>query len=154
MVAGLFLFHKSLKYICLYKKQREVEIVFNLLLFSLSKSYNDNQYRKTIKGEIMENKILRKLYLAFMRIHILHHAKEEPFFGLWMIEELKSHGYEISSGTLYPILHSMEEDGILKSEEKTVDGKVRKYYSLTEAGNKVLKEVKEKTKELTSEVLN
>lgn len=102
----------------------------------------------------MENKILRKLYLAFMRIHILHHAKKEPFFGLWMIEELKSHGYEVSSGTIYPILHTMEEDGILTSEEKTVDGKVRKYYSLTAAGEETLKEVKEKTKELTAEVLD
>ena len=77
----------------------------------------------------MENKILRKLFLAFMRVHILYHAKKEPFFGLWMIEELKSHGYNISSGTLYPILHSMESDGILISEEKTVEGKVCLLYT-------------------------
>lgn len=101
----------------------------------------------------MENKILRKMFLAFMRIHILHHAKKEAFFGLWMIEELKSHGYEISSGTIYPILHSMEDDDILKSEEKTIDGKVRKYYSLTKKGKKVLTEVKLKTKELSEEIL-
>src|SRR6056297_3732882 len=101
----------------------------------------------------MENKILRKVFLAFMRIHILYHAKKEPFFGLWMIEELKSHGYEVSSGTIYPILHSMEEDGILVSEEKTVEGKVRKYYSLTEKGEEVLAEVKEKTNELSREII-
>jgi len=102
----------------------------------------------------MENKILRKLFLAFMRVHILYHAKKEPFFGLWMIEELKSHGYNISSGTLYPILHSMESDGILNSEEKTVEGKVRKYYSLTAKGEEVLKEVKTKTRELSDEIMN
>ncbi|PUU93894.1 PadR family transcriptional regulator [Halanaerobium sp.] len=102
----------------------------------------------------MENKILRKLFLAFMRVHILYHAKKEPFFGLWMIEELKSHGYNISSGTLYPILHSMESDGILISEEKTVEGKVRKYYSLTAKGEEVLKEVKTKTRELSDEIMN
>lgn len=101
----------------------------------------------------MGNKILRKVFLAFMRIHILYHAKKEPFFGLWMIEELKSHGYEVSSGTIYPILHSMEEDGILVSEEKTVEGKVRKYYSLTEKGEEVLAEVKEKTNELSREII-
>ena len=101
----------------------------------------------------MDNKILRKVFLAFMRIHILYHAKKEPFFGLWMIEELKSHGYEVSSGTIYPILHSMEEDGILVSEEKTVEGKVRKYYSLTEKGEGVLAEVKEKTNELSREII-
>lgn len=102
----------------------------------------------------MENKILRKLFLAFMRIHILHHAKKEAFFGLWMIEELKSHGYEVSSGTIYPILHSMESDGILISEEKTVEGKVRKYYSLTAEGEKVLDQVKAKTKELSEEIMD
>ena len=101
----------------------------------------------------MENKILRKVFLAFMRIHILYHAKKEPFFGLWMIEELKNHGYEVSSGTIYPILHSMEEDGILICEEKTIDGKVRKYYSLTDKGDKILTEVKEKTKELSQEII-
>ncbi len=102
----------------------------------------------------MENKILRKLFLAFMRIHILHHAEKEEFFGLWMIEELRSHGYEISSGTLYPILHSMDKDGILKSREKTVEGKVRKYYRLTEEGKEILKEVEKKTKELSDEILS
>ena len=89
-----------------------------------------------------------------MRVHILYHAKKEPFFGLWMIEELKSHGYNVSSGTLYPILHSMESDGILISEEKTVEGKVRKYYSLTAKGEEVLKEVKTKTRELSDEIMN
>src|SRR6056297_1873339 len=101
----------------------------------------------------MENKILRKLFLAFMRIHILYHAQKEEFFGLWMIEELKSHGYEVSSGTIYPILHSMEADGILISEEKTIDGKVRKYYSLTDKGTEVLEEVKKKTSELSREIM-
>ncbi|MEC9489411.1 MAG: PadR family transcriptional regulator [Halanaerobiales bacterium] len=101
----------------------------------------------------MENTILRKVFLAFMRIHILYHAKKEPFFGLWMIEELESHGYEVSSGTIYPILHSMEEDDILVSEEKTVAGKVRKYYSLTAKGEDVLNEVKTKTRELSEEIM-
>lgn len=101
----------------------------------------------------MKNNILRKLFLAFMRIHILHHAKKEEFFGLWMIEELKSHGYEVSSGTIYPILHALEADGILSSREQTIDGKVRKYYSLTEKGNNVLEEVKKKTQELSQEIM-
>jgi len=89
-----------------------------------------------------------------MRIHILHHAKKEPFFGLWMMEELRSHGYEISSGTIYPILHNMEDDGILKTQEKVIEGKVRKYYLITEKGEKILKEAEEKTKELFEEIIS
>lgn len=100
----------------------------------------------------MENKIIRKLFLGFISVHILHHAKKEPFFGLWMIEELKHHGYNMSPGTLYPILHSMEKDGLLDSEEKKVNGKIRKYYEITSLGDEVLTELKSKIKELSKEV--
>ncbi len=100
----------------------------------------------------MSCKIMRKIFLGFVRVHILYHAREEPFFGLWMIEELKSHGYEVSSGTLYPILHGMEEDGVLEVEEKTVDGKVRKYYSITQEGEELLEEARKKTAELFEEI--
>ncbi|MFW5985758.1 MAG: PadR family transcriptional regulator [Halanaerobiales bacterium] len=100
----------------------------------------------------MSHKVTRPIFLAFIRIHILHHAGEKPFFGLWMKEELESHGYTISAGTLYPILHNLEQDGILKSYEKVVEGKVRKYYKLTSEGEKILTEVKKKTLELFAEI--
>ena len=96
--------------------------------------------------------IMRKLFLGFIHIHILHHAKKEPFYGLWMIEELKEHGYEISAGTLYPILHNLEKNGILNVQEKNVDGKIRKYYSITSMGEDVLKEAREKAYELFKEI--
>ncbi|MGN7176719.1 PadR family transcriptional regulator [Paenibacillus sp. FSL R5-0490] len=100
----------------------------------------------------MEDKILRKLFLGFIQIHILHHAKEHPVFGAWMAEELKEHGYSISSGTLYPILHSMESDGLLKQEKKNVDGRIRKYYTTTEKGIMVLEEARKKAYELFKEI--
>jgi PadR family transcriptional regulator, regulatory protein PadR len=100
----------------------------------------------------LEDKILRKLFLGFIQIHILHHAKEEPIYGTWMLEELREHGYSISSGTLYPILHSMETDGLLTKEEKNVDGKIRKYYTTTVKGNKVLSEARDKAYELFKEI--
>ena len=100
----------------------------------------------------MEEKVVRKLFLGFIQIHILHHAKEEPIFGVWMLEELKEHGYNISSGTLYPILHSMESDGLLVKEEKNVDGKIRKYYTTTDKGNGVLVEARKKAYELFKEI--
>ncbi|WRP08643.1 PadR family transcriptional regulator [Rossellomorea aquimaris] len=100
----------------------------------------------------MEDKVLRKLFLGFIQIHILHHAKEEPIYGTWMLEELREHGYSISSGTLYPILHSMEIDGLLTKEEKNVDGKIRKYYTTTDKGIKVLSEARVKAYELFKEI--
>ncbi|KIL51784.1 PadR family transcriptional regulator [Jeotgalibacillus soli] len=100
----------------------------------------------------MEDKILRKLFLGFIQIHILHHAKEHPIFGVWMLEELREHSYNISPGTLYPILRTMETDGLLIKEERNVEGKIRKYYSTTEKGNMVLIEARKKAYELFKEI--
>ncbi|RXT07161.1 PadR family transcriptional regulator [Ammoniphilus sp. CFH 90114] len=100
----------------------------------------------------MEDKVLRKLFLGFIQIHILHHAKEEPIFGLWMLEELREHGYEISAGTLYPILHQMENSELLSKEERNVEGKIRKYYRTTAKGNMVLVEARKKAYELFKEI--
>jgi len=100
----------------------------------------------------MQDPIIRKLFLGFIQIHILHHAKKEPFFGSWMIEELREHGYSMSPGTLYPILHNLESSEYLKKENRVVDGKIRKYYSITEKGDELLQEAKNKAYELFREI--
>lgn len=69
-----------------------------------------------------------------------------------MIEELREHGYDISPGTLYPLLHGMESKGLLEKEEKTVQGKIRKYYGITKLGNEVLIEARKKAYELFKEI--
>ncbi len=100
----------------------------------------------------MEDQVLRKLFLGFIQIHILHHAQEEPIFGSFMIEELKSHGYDISPGTLYPIFHNLEKSGHLTVESKNHEGKIRKYYSITPKGEQTLLEARKKIGELTGEL--
>ncbi|MBI3189730.1 MAG: helix-turn-helix transcriptional regulator [Ignavibacteriales bacterium] len=97
--------------------------------------------------------MVRSFFLGFIKIHILHHAAKEPVYGLWLIEELGHHGYEISPGTPYPIFHSLEDDGMLRSYEKVVEGKVRKYYRTTAKGNSTLKEAKTKVQELLHEII-
>lgn len=100
----------------------------------------------------MEKQIYRKLFLGFIQIHILHHARKEPIFGSWMLEELQGHGYQLSAGTLYPLLHTMESAGLLEKKEKNVEGKIRKYYRTTEKGEIVLQEAKKKAFELFNEI--
>ncbi|MDL4839961.1 PadR family transcriptional regulator [Aquibacillus rhizosphaerae] len=100
----------------------------------------------------MDNKVLRKLFLGFIHIHILHHAKEEPIYGSWMLEELHEHGYDMSAGTLYPILHGMEKDGLLIKNEVNVNGKIRKYYQATDKGEQILVEARAKAYELFKEI--
>ena len=100
----------------------------------------------------MEDKVLRKLFLGFIHIHVLHHAKESPIYGSWMLEELREHGYSIGPGTLYPILHAMESDGLLIREDQNVEGKIRKYYTTTKKGEYILLEAQKKASELFKEI--
>ncbi|HYE09242.1 MAG TPA: PadR family transcriptional regulator [Patescibacteria group bacterium] len=100
----------------------------------------------------MQDKILRKFLLGFIQIHILHHAKKEPFYGVWMMDELREHGYDMSPGTLYPLLHSMESSGLIDKEDRNVEGKIRKYYKITELGRDVLEEAQKKAYELFKEI--
>jgi Predicted transcriptional regulators len=88
-----------------------------------------------------------------MRLHVLYHAAEEPFYGVAMMEELRRHGYEISAGTFYPLLHRMEEKGLLQHTERVVGGKQRKYYAATEDGRDVLDALRPRLEELTGELL-
>jgi PadR family transcriptional regulator, regulatory protein PadR len=97
--------------------------------------------------------MLRDFFLGFVKVHVLHHAAQEPVYGLAMIEELRRHGYEVGPGTIYPLLHDLETDGYLAREERVVGGKVRKYYTITDEGRAALAEARAKIAELTHEVL-
>jgi DNA-binding PadR family transcriptional regulator len=92
------------------------------------------------------------LYSGMIRLHILHHACEEPVFGLGMIEELARHGYRLSPGTLYPIMHGLENKGLLRSQQQQVNGKFRRVYSATPSGRKALQAAKLRVRELFGEL--
>jgi DNA-binding PadR family transcriptional regulator len=96
----------------------------------------------------------RKILLGFIRAHILHHAQEDQgIYGVEIINELKGHGYSISPGTLYPILHEMKDNKLLKLNKKNVDGKIRKIYKITNKGKETLSNLKIFIKELYDEVI-
>jgi len=95
----------------------------------------------------------RDLYSGFVRLHVLHHAVEEPIFGLGMSEELARHGYRISPGTLYPLLHGLEKKGYLRSREQRKGKSLRKVYRATPLGRKVLSAAKSKVRELFRELM-
>lgn len=90
----------------------------------------------------------RDLYSGLIRLHILHHAVEGPIYGLEMAEELARHGYRLSLGTLYPLLHGLERKGYLRSAEQRQNKSLRKVYRATPLGRKALSTAKEKVREL------
>ncbi|HXM28319.1 MAG TPA: PadR family transcriptional regulator [Chthoniobacterales bacterium] len=95
----------------------------------------------------------REFVSGFIRLHILHHAAQEPLVGFWMIEELRRHGYEMSPGTIYPLLHSLQKKGYLSVELKREGKRAWREYSATKEGKKVLTAAKRKLRELFHELM-
>ncbi|HEX2902844.1 MAG TPA: PadR family transcriptional regulator [Jatrophihabitans sp.] len=88
-----------------------------------------------------------------VRLHILHHAAEGEIHGAWMADELAEHGYTISPGTLYPLLHRMQDEGLLTSRQHTEAGRVRRVYAITAHGRDELEAQRRALAELAREVL-
>ena len=95
--------------------------------------------------------IERETLLSFWKVQILHHAESQPVFGQWVIRKLRRHGYEVSPGTLYPLLNQMEVRGLIDLDlELKLKLKLKlkvdpeggpralKDYSLTKKGQDVL----------------
>ena len=85
-------------------------------------------------------------------LHVLHHASRDSIFGLGIIEELARHGYRLSAGTLYPILHGLEQEGYLRSFEQRSGRTSRRLYRATAKGRRALQEAKAKVQELFAEL--
>jgi len=94
----------------------------------------------------------KDLYSGLIRLHVLHHAADKPIYGFWMVEELAQHGYKMSTGTLYPILHGLEKKGYLRSEVQREGKTSRRIYRATPLGRRVLKAAKGKVRELFGEL--
>ncbi len=94
----------------------------------------------------------KDLYAGLVRLHILHHAAHEPIFGTAIIEELARHGYKMSAGTMYPLLHGLEEKGYLRSSEQREGKRFRRIYRATAKGKRELEAAKKKVRELFGEL--
>ncbi|MBR2948763.1 MAG: helix-turn-helix transcriptional regulator [Lachnospiraceae bacterium] len=84
----------------------------------------------------------KNLITGSMTLLLLGLLSEKEMYGYEMIETLRERSnqvFELKAGTLYPLLHGMEEKGFLTSYEKEVGGKVRKYYAITGEGRKEFK---------------
>ena len=110
--------------------------------------------RKRVQKPKLEETPALDLFSGFIKLHVLHHASEQPVYGLWLIEELGEHGYRVSPGTLYPLLHSLEQSELLKSYNEISGGKIRRYYTVTAKGRRQLKKAKVQLMELIGEILS
>ena len=92
------------------------------------------------------------LYSGLIRLHILYHASKGPIFGAGVSRELSRHGYVMSAGTLYPMLHGLEQKGYLRSAVERDGRRSRRVYEATPKGRNALKTAKTKVRELFGEL--
>lgn len=97
---------------------------------------------------------MREFVRGAVRLHVLHHAAQGGVHGAWMSAELAEHGYAISPGTLYPTLHKMEAEGLLRSSKTVVEGRTRRVYTITPTGRRALRDAKRLLAELADELLD
>jgi DNA-binding PadR family transcriptional regulator len=95
----------------------------------------------------------KDLFSGIVRLHVLHHAAEGPIFGLAIIEELRRHGYEISAGTIYPLLHGLERKRYLVSRIERAGARKRRVYRITALGRRARRAARDKVRELFGELV-
>lgn len=99
----------------------------------------------------------KSLTSGSMTMLILKLLSEKDMYGYEMIDTLRKKSqnvFELKAGTLYPLLHGLEEKGLLTVYEKEYVGKVRKYYSLTKEGRGLLAKKTEEWKVYVDAVSN
>ena len=96
--------------------------------------------------------LVREIFLSLWKVHILHHAGEGPVVGQWMLQELRQHGYDVSPGTLYPLLRRLERRGWLRGESNGKGLRARRDYYLTRTGRAALALIRKQIDELIREL--
>jgi PadR family transcriptional regulator PadR len=101
----------------------------------------------------ISQQIHRDFIQGMVKIFILHQASLGPIYGNKMSKALQSHGYQISPGSLYPLLHTLEKSGLFHSRIRVFKGRLRRYYVLTEQGHLCLSELRQDLGELVETVI-
>ncbi len=94
-------------------------------------------YKKILYTCNMANQQLIKGSLTTIVLHLLQTTGEMYGYEITQkVKQLTSDEIKLTEGALYPTLHKLEAEGTLTTESRKVDGRVRKYYRLTEDGKK------------------
>ena len=100
-------------------------------------------------------KIDKTLLSGSSAMMVLGLLEERDMYGYQITEELAARSqnvFEMKSGTLYPLLHTLEQKGLISAYQQTENGRERRYYAITEAGKRTLSEKQEEWKQYTTAV--
>ncbi len=92
-----------------------------------------------------------KRYMALgTSMLVLRLLEQQSMYGYQIIRELEQQSrmvFRLQEGTLYPVLHSLEQQGAVISVQRTAqNGRVRKYYEITSCGRRLLQDKTEEWK--------
>ena len=95
----------------------------------------------------------KSLATGSMTLLLLSLLSQKEMYGYEMIDSLRKRSenvFELKAGTLYPLLHSLEDKNLLTSYEQEASGKIRKYYHITSSGLKRIEGFLDEWKEIMS----
>ena len=130
-------------------------MIESLDIYGSAVYYIDCRYIEYLHKEVSFMAIEKSLVSGSMTMLILKLLSEKDMYGYEMIDTLRQKSqnvFELKAGTLYPLLHGLEEKGLLVVYEQEFGGKIRKYYSLTKQGRGLLKKKTEEWKEYSEAV--
>ena len=84
-----------------------------------------------------------------LELIVLESVRKRDMYGYEIIETLRKRSenvFNLKAGTMYPLLHGLESKGLLQCYETESQGKIRRYYSITQKGRSVLAEKKQEWK--------
>lgn len=90
-----------------------------------------------------------QLKRGLLEICVLSAIKYEESYGYKIIKDMQPY-LKISESTLYPILKRLEESKMLTVRSEEYNGRLRKYYRITDSGRKRLMDFTEEWKEVMS----
>ena len=125
--------------------------IYRIPIYYIGVQYIDNLYKEDKMA------VDKSLLTGSMTMLILKLLSEKDMYGYEMIDTLRKKSqnvFELKAGTLYPLLHGLEEKGMLKVYEQEFLGKTRKYYSITKEGKKLLKSKTEEWNEYSGAIAN
>jgi DNA-binding PadR family transcriptional regulator len=100
-----------------------------------------------------KDQIYRSFLQGMVELFVLQQAEKGPVYGVSLNKALHDLGYDISPGSLYPLLHSLEKKRLLHCHIHEVGGRIRKYYELTKEGRSCLAAVRQDLAGLVEELI-
>jgi PadR family transcriptional regulator PadR len=102
----------------------------------------------------VKQQMMHSFWQGILKFFVLHQAAQSPVYGGKLKKQLQDWDYDISPGSLYPLLHALEKGLLLKSRVKIFKGRARKYYDITDEGRAVLAQMQGELADVLARMLS